>query len=100
MPYVVMVDDNFHYMDEDERFKYGEFANADVAIEHCRRIVDEYLASALTPGMSAAELWDSYKLFGEDPFIRSVDAPPVQFSAWEYARSRCPTLCRHAGGPS
>ena len=32
MPYVVMVDDNFHYMDEGERYKHGEFADADVAI--------------------------------------------------------------------
>ena len=37
MPYTVMVDDNFHYMDEDERCRFGEFASAEVAIGHCRR---------------------------------------------------------------
>lgn len=93
MPYVVMVDDNFHYMDEDERYKHGEFADADVAIEHCRQIVDEYLASAYKPGMSAIELWDSYVSFGEDPFVVCVDAPQVRFSAWEYAKERCRLLC-------
>ena len=67
MPYVVMVDDNFHYMDEDERYRHGEFSDAGVAIEHCRQIVDEYLESALKPGMSAEELWDSYKSFGGGP---------------------------------
>jgi hypothetical protein len=84
-----MVDDNFHYMDEDERYTHGEFADAGAAIEHCRQIVDEYLESAYKPGMSAEELWESYTSFGEDPFIRSVDAALVHFSAWDYARDRC-----------
>ena len=97
MPYVVMVDDNFHYMDEDERYKLGEFAEAGVAIEHCRRIVDEYLESAYKPGMQSSELWDSYVSFGEDPFILSVDATPVGFSAWDYGRGRCAEIC---GGPA
>jgi len=97
MPYVVMVDDNFHYMDEDERYRHGEFADAGVAIEHCRQIVDEYLESALKPGMSAEQLWDSYKSFGEDPFIQSVDVTPVRFSAWDYARGRCLDMCRAVG---
>lgn len=93
MPYVVMVDDNFHYMDEDERYKHGEFADAGLAIGHCRRIVDEYLESAYKAGMSASDLWDSYVSFGEDPFILSVGAPEVRFSAREYAKERCEALC-------
>jgi hypothetical protein len=97
MPYVVMVDDNFHYRDEDERYKHGEFADANVALEHCRRIVDEYLVSAYKTGMSADELLDSYKSFGEDPFIQSVDVAPVRFSAWDYASGRCVEMCRPVG---
>lgn len=93
MPYVVMVDDNFHYMDEDERYMLGEFADAGVAIEHCRRIVNEYLESAYKPGMQSSELWGSYTSFGEDPFIRSEDVTPVRFSAWDYARERCAAMC-------
>jgi len=97
MPYVVMVDDNFHYMDEDERYRLGEFADAAVAIAQCRRIVDEYLESAFKPGMSAEQLWESYRGFGEDPFILSVNATPVHFSAWDYARGRCADLCQARG---
>lgn len=93
MGYVVLVDDNFHSQDEDERYRLGEFDDAEVAIEHCRKIVDEYLASALEPGMSAEALWDSYRGFGEDPFIQTADVPPVNFSAWDYARERCKLLC-------
>ena len=43
MAYVVMMDDNFHHGDASERYRYGEFADAGTAVEHCRRIVDEYL---------------------------------------------------------
>lgn len=93
MPYVVMVDDNYHFMDQDQRYRHGEFDDPDIATEHCRRIVDEYLASAIKPGMEAAELWESYKMFGEDPFIVSKGVPPVSFSAWAYAEERCAALC-------
>lgn len=89
MPYVVMVDDNYHYMDESERYRAGEFETSEEAAVLCRQIVDEYLESALEPGMTAQSLWDSYKCFGEDPFILSVEAPRVPFSAWDYARQRC-----------
>lgn len=93
MPYMVMVDDSFHYMDPSARYQSGEFANADAAIAHCKEIVDEYLQAARTPGMAAAQLWDSYVAFGEDPFRQGVNEAPVRFSAWDYARARCPVLC-------
>lgn len=97
MPYVVMVDDNFHYMDKDERYKHGEFADAGVAIERCRRIVDESLESLYQAGMPASELWTSNMCFGEDPFIDCVDASPVSFSGWDYARERCEQICGASG---
>jgi hypothetical protein len=93
MRYEVMVDDNFHYMDESERYKDGEFADATGAIERCRKIVDDHLESAYKVGMSASELWDSYVSFGEDPSVIGVDMPPVGFSAWDYAKERCLQIC-------
>ena len=56
MSYTVWVDDNYHYMDEDERYKLGEFETLQTATEACKKIVDEYLASAYAPGMSAAQM--------------------------------------------
>jgi hypothetical protein len=59
----------------------------DEAVSACRKIVDEYLESAVAE--TAEELWDSYTSFGEDPWI---DAPPPvgseKFSAWTYAKQR------------
>jgi hypothetical protein len=92
--YKVMVDDNFHYMDRDERYERGIFLTADEAVGECKRIVDSSLEGFLKPGITAAELYDIYTSFGDDPFVARVDsnAEPVHFSAWNYARERSDVL--------
>ena len=35
--YTVFVDDNFHYMDESERYKLGEFVDCASAVAACKR---------------------------------------------------------------
>jgi hypothetical protein len=40
-----MVDDNFHYMDQDERYEHGIFSTVDEAIAACKAIVDADLKS-------------------------------------------------------
>ena len=67
--YRVLIEDNFHYQDETERVTHGQFETADEAIAACRSIVDEFLAGAFKPCMSATALYDLYKSFGVDPFI-------------------------------
>ncbi|OKO82496.1 hypothetical protein [Bradyrhizobium sp. AS23.2] len=91
MGYQVLIDDNFHYQDESERVKHGVFATPEEAVAACRSIVDEYLSGAFKPGMTADALFESYTMFGEDPFVvpDSPGAAPVKFSAWDYARQRC-----------
>jgi hypothetical protein len=84
MTYKVIVDDNFHFMDEQERTAHGEFKTLDAAIEACKKIVDEYLALAYTPGMTAKDLYSNYVAFGDDPWIGGGDGVP--FSAWNYAK--------------
>jgi hypothetical protein len=90
--YRVLVDDNFHYMDEEERYALGEFASYEEAEEACRRIVDEFLLGAYEPGMEAKALYGLYTMFGDDPFISSADRART-FSAWDYARKRCEEIC-------
>jgi hypothetical protein len=91
--YKVLVDDNYHCMDEDERTEQEEFDTAAQAVAACKKIVDDFLTSSYQPGMSAAALYDGYTGFGEDPFIVGGD-PPCKFSAWEYARQRCAEICQ------
>jgi hypothetical protein len=89
--YQVFVDENFHYMDEDERYCLGEFESLDAAVAKCREIVDAFLAANYKAGMTADQLYQQYTGFGEDPFIRGGDE--AGFSAWDYAKARCEEIC-------
>ncbi len=91
MSYTVKIDDNFHYMDEKERVTHGEFETLSAAIEACKKIVDEYLASAYAPGITAEALYSNYVAFGDDPWVSGADGVP--FSAWTYAKERCGEIC-------
>jgi hypothetical protein len=92
--YKVMVDDNFHYMEEDERWEFGTFATAEQAIAACRKVVDESLVAEYRPGISADQLFERYTSFGDEPFIIAPSgAAKVDFSARDYARSRAELLC-------
>ncbi len=88
--YTVFVDDNFHYMDESERYKLGEFADCASALVACKQIVDEFLTSC---GANNDELYQQYVTFGEDPWISSEDSE-CKFSAWNYARERAKELAQ------
>ena len=93
--YKVMVDDNFHYMEEDERWEYGTFPTAAAAFAACRKVVDESLIAEYRLGMTATQLYDRYTSFGDEPFIIAPHgaSEDVTFSARDYARSRVEALC-------
>jgi hypothetical protein len=95
MTYTVWIDDNFHYMEDDESYKHGEFETLEAAVAVCKKIVDDYLMSAHTPGMTAAALFESYTSFGEDPSISGAEGVP--FSGWTYAKQRYDEICAAAG---
>jgi hypothetical protein len=92
MKYTVFVDDNFHHMDEEHRCKLGDYDSLEEAVAAAKKIVDDFLKSSHTPGLSAEELLAKYKSFGEDPWISSDDAG-CKFSAWDYAQRRCREIC-------
>ena len=93
MKYRVLVDDNFHYMDESERYQLGEFDSLEAAMAACKRVVDEFLISTFRPGMSPGDLLTQYAFFGEDPFVASGDGT-VPFSARDYASERVREICQ------
>jgi hypothetical protein len=97
--YRVLIDDNFHYMDESERVLHDEFGTLDEALCACRSIVNDFLEGAYKPGMSSSELYELYVAFGDDPFIVPVDPQGARsgFSAWEYARERCEQMTKARG---
>lgn len=93
MTYTVIVDDNFHYMDESERYERGKFETLEAAVEACRKIVDRCLGEDYAPGMTAETLWMRYTMFGDDPWIAGGDGGTKHFSAWDYARERAAEIC-------
>lgn len=96
MSYRVLVDENFHYMDETHRHALGDFATYGEAFAACREIVDRFLRHEHVPGLPASALYFRYMMFGRDPFVvTGPDEIEMQpgFSAWDYARARCSELC-------
>jgi hypothetical protein len=88
MSFTVIIADNFHYMDESEHHKHGEYETYEAAVTACKAIVDRVIADSYKKGMSADDLYQSYMMFGDDPFI--VPTPKgAHFSAWEYAKQNC-----------
>lgn len=96
MPYEVQVDDNFHYADSDSRTTGPTFESAEEAVAYCKSVVDQYLAAQYQADMTAEALYGNYTSFGDDPFILSIKAEPVKFSAWDYARQRSTEICAGA----
>lgn len=90
-----MVADNFHHLDTGHEL--GSFATLELAVGACKRVVDEYLASAFRQGMSSEELYRSYSSFGDDPYVVGQGVTGVPFLAWEYARRRCDVICGGVG---
>jgi hypothetical protein len=93
--YLVLIDDNFHYQEPEERREHGTYDSLDEALAACRAIVDRALAEEHRPGISAEQLYDRYRSFGEDPFITVLDGEDAsaRFSAWTYAKERCRAIC-------
>ncbi len=84
----VIVDDNYHFMDEDERYTKGRYDTEEEAIAVARQIVDEFLMKGYLPGGTAEQLLSAYRMYGDDPWI-----PGSSFSAWGYAVQRCREIC-------
>jgi len=91
MPYTVRVDYNFRYMDETARYTHVECTTWEEALKAAQAIVDVFLSSAYTPGMTADVLYQIYTSFGEDPFI--IGPGEETFSAWDSAKARIGVIC-------
>lgn len=92
--YYVFVDDNFHYMDEGERYNAACFDSYQEAVKYCKDFMDKELICMYKQGMTAEKLYDDYTDFGEDPYIRPNDDDEEYFSAWDYAKEKSKEICK------
>jgi hypothetical protein len=98
--YRVNVDDNFHYMNEDERWVLGEYPTYAEALAAARKMVEDFFVDA-EPGTTPAEAYEAYTMGGDDPWIEAYGgaiAPETRFSAWAYARDYSERLFGQRGG--
>lgn len=85
--FTVYVDDNYHYMDEDERWTLGVFGSAEEALSAAEDLVTKSVTAMYEAGMSASEVFGRYQMFGNDPFIVGVGFERRSFHAWDFART-------------
>lgn len=81
--YKVIVDDNYHYMDESERYVAGSYRSLEQAVERCKEITIKSLEHLYENGMTPEKLSAQWAMFGEDPFVFGGDGS-VPFSARKF----------------
>jgi hypothetical protein len=84
--YRVLVDDNFHYMDENYRECAGDFESYEDALALAKKITFESVIE--NEADTASETFQKYKDFGKDPFIQpfgDASGPEENYSAWNTA---------------
>lgn len=75
--YTVLVEDNYDFYDEDERYCAGVYNSLDDALEKCLRIVGEYILEQDYPAMKAADLYESYTFLRRRSFYSRAGAGEV-----------------------
>jgi len=88
--YKVCVDDNYHYMDESERYTAGSYNSPEKALKKCKKLTIRSLEDLCEKEITPEKLSAQWSMFGEDPFIVGGDGS-VLFSAREYVT---PELCK------
>ncbi len=88
--YSVKVDDNYHSMDESERYDDASYPTLGQAIERCKAITMASLKACYEKGIDANKLHAQWLMFGDDPFIVGAEGKPP-FSAREFVTEE---LCR------
>ncbi len=88
--YKIYVDDNYHYMDESERYVADSYSSLEEAVERCKELTIKSLKDLYEDGITPENLSAQWAMFGEDPFVRGGDGS-VPFSARKFITTE---LCR------
>jgi hypothetical protein len=88
--YKICVDDNYHYMDESERYPADSCSSLEEAVERCKEFTIKSLQGLYEDGITAEDLSAQWAMFGEDPYVVGGDGS-VPFSARKFVTTE---LCR------
>jgi hypothetical protein len=79
----IFVDDNYHYMDESERYAVGSYDSLEEAVSKCEEITIRSLRDLYENGITPETLRSQWAMFGEDPYVFGGDGA-VPFSARKF----------------
>ena len=88
--YEVFVDDNYHYMDESERYSVGSYDSLEEAVSRCKELTINSLKDLYEKGITPEKLQTQWAMFGEDPYVFGGDGA-VPFSARKFISTE---LCK------
>lgn len=92
--FIVKASDNSRFDSPENDYVYGAYLTYEEAYAKCEEIIEDFLLSNKTEGMSAEELYHHYISFGEEPYIIAIDGSEcLPFSAIEYAKQQVGTIC-------
>lgn len=89
--YKVIIDENFHFMDENERYRSGGYQTFEDAVNKCKQILDEFLTDAKSVNDTPESLYMTWRMYGENPFVVGGKTSE-KFIASEYVENRCVEL--------
>ena len=88
--YKVFVDDNYHYMDESERYVADSYSSLEDAVERCKELTIKSLEDLYEDGITPENLSAQWAMFGEDLYIVGAGGS-VPFSARKFITTE---LCK------
>ena len=88
--YKVFIDDNYHYMDESERYAAGSYDSLEEAVTKCKELTIKSLRDLYEKGITPEKLKAQWSMFGEDPYVFGGDGG-VPFSARKFVSTE---LCK------
>ena len=86
----IFVDDNFHSMDESERYEAGSYDSLDEAVNKCKELTIKSLKNLYEKGITPEKLQTQWSMFGEDPYVFGGRGA-VPFSARKFVSTE---LCK------
>lgn len=86
----VIVDDNYHYGGESDRYTVGSYASLEEALDKCKEITIKSLEHFYENGISPENLSAQWAMFGEDPYVFTGKGS-VPFSARKFVTTE---LCQ------
>lgn len=92
--YKVKIDDNYHYMDQNEQYVDSVHSSLENAIKRCKEITIRSLKNFYKEGIAPEKMSAQWAMFGVDPFITGAEKS-TPFSARNFVtREICQKIIR------